>query len=135
MPVEYSTSRIARSRSPIGSPRSQQLHDPLDLLGGEDVLGQGAAQPWQLQLRRRVMQDVILPGHPSEPHAQRHQARVLRAEAQRLAVLFAVVEEMPLIPFEHGPRDFDRLASARARTHHWMKKPIWTCRLRTVCAE
>ena len=109
MPVEYSTSRMARSRSPIGSSMSQQLHDPLDLLGGEDVLGQGAAQPGQLQLGGRVVQDVILPRHPTEPHAQGDEARVLRPEAQRLAVLLAVVEEMPLIPFEHWPRDLDRL--------------------------
>ena len=109
MPVEYSTSMMARSRSPIGSLDIAELHDLLDLLGGEDVLGQGAAQPGQLQLRGRVVQDVILPRHPPEPHAQRHQASVLRTEAHRLAVLLAVVEEMPLIPFEHGPRDLDRL--------------------------
>lgn len=73
------------------------------------------AQPWQLQLRRRVMQDVILPGHPSEPHAQRNEASVLRTEAQRLPVLFAVVEEMTLIPLQHRPRDFNPAPTARAR--------------------
>jgi len=58
------------------------------------------------------MQDVILPRHPSEPDAQRDQARVLRTEAQRLAVLFAVVEQVPLIPLQDGPRNLDRLAQA-----------------------
>ncbi len=93
----------------MGSATSQSLHDLFDLTGGEDVLGQGAAEPRQLQLRGRVMQDVILPRHPTEPHTQRDQAGVQRAEAQRLAVLLAVVEQMPLIAFEHGPRDLDRL--------------------------
>jgi hypothetical protein len=55
------------------------------------------------------MQDVILPGHPTEPHAQRDQARVLRTEAQRLAILLAIVEQVPLIPLQHGPGHFDRL--------------------------
>jgi len=70
-------------------------------LNREDVLGQGAAQPGKLQLRSRVMQDVILPRHPTEPDAQRDQARVLGTEAQRLAVLFAVVEQVPLIAFQY----------------------------------
>ena len=58
------------------------------------------------------MQDVILPRHPAEPHAQRHKPRVLRTEGQRLAVLLAVEEQVPLIAFEHGPRDFDGFAQA-----------------------
>ena len=88
-------------------------HDPLDLLNGEDVPGQRAAQPGQVDLGGRVMQDVVLPRHPSEPHAQRHKPRVLRAEGQRLAVLLAVKEQVPLIAFEHGPRDFDRVRAGR----------------------
>ena len=47
-----------------------------------------------------------------EPHAQRHQAIVLAGEAQRLAVLFAVVEHVALIGFEHRARDFHRLGDA-----------------------
>lgn len=86
------------------------LHDPLDLLGGEDVLGQGAAQPGQLQLRGWVVEDVVLPGHPSEPDAQRDEASVLRTEAQRLPVLLSIVEEMPLVSLQHWPGDLDRLA-------------------------
>ena len=78
-----------------------QRHDPLDLFDGEDGLGQSAAQPGQVDLRRRVMQDVILPRHPSEPHAQGHKPRVLAAEGQRLPVLFAVEEQVPLIAFQH----------------------------------
>ena len=77
------------------------------------VLGQHGrqpvAQPWQLQLRGRIVQDVVLPRHPLEPHPQRHQPRVLAGEAQRLPVLFAVVEQVTLIAFEHGPRDLERL--------------------------
>ena len=44
--------------------------------------------------------------------AQGDKQRVLRAEAQRLAVLFAVVEQIPLIAFQHGPRDLQRLVDA-----------------------
>ena len=76
------------------------------------VLGRRAAQPGQVDLRRRVMQDVILPRHPSEPHAQGHKPRVLAAEGQRLPVLFAVEEQVPLIAFEHWPRDLDGFAQA-----------------------
>jgi len=87
-----------------------QRHDSLDLFNGEDGLGQSAAQPGQVDLRRRVMQDVVLPGHPSEPHAQGHKPRVLAAEGQRLPVLLAVEEQVPLIAFEHGPGDLDGFA-------------------------
>ncbi len=58
------------------------------------------------------MQDVILASHPSEPHTQRHKPRVLRTEAQRLAIGLAVVEQVPLIAFQHWPRDFQRLRDA-----------------------
>ena len=58
------------------------------------------------------MQDVVLPGHPPEPHAQGNQPRVLRAEGQRLPVLLAVEEEIALIAFEHGPGDLDGFAQA-----------------------
>ena len=37
---------------------------------------------------------------------------MLRAEAHRLAVLLAVVEQIALIAFEHGPRDLDRIGDA-----------------------
>jgi len=37
---------------------------------------------------------------------------VLRTEAERLAIGLAVVEQVPLIAFEHWPRDFDRLRDA-----------------------
>ena len=36
------------------------------------------------------------------------QARVLRTEAQGLAVLLAVVKQVALIAFDHGPGHFDR---------------------------
>ena len=44
--------------------------------------------------------------HPLEPHAQRDQAVVLAGEAQRLAVLLAVMEHVALIAFEHRARHF-----------------------------
>jgi hypothetical protein len=47
-------------------------HHLLDLFDGQDDLGQRAAQPGQVDFRSRIMQDVILPGHPTEPHAQGH---------------------------------------------------------------
>ena len=89
-----------------------QRHDPLDFLGGEDVFGQAVAQPGQLDLRRRIVQDEILPRHPTEPHAQGNKPRVLAAEGQRLAVLFAIEEEIPLIAFEHRARNLDGFLQA-----------------------
>src|SRR5271155_3350142 len=87
-------------------------HHQLDLRNREDVLGQRAPQARQVDLRCRVMQDVILPRHPFEPHAQRHQPRVLAAERQRFAVLFAVEEQVPLIAFEHRARHLDGFPQA-----------------------
>ena len=58
------------------------------------------------------MQDVIVPRHPFEPHAQRHDAVVLAGEAQWLAVLLAVMEHVALIAFEHRARHFHRLREA-----------------------
>ena len=46
--------------------------------------------------------------------AQRHQAHVLAAEAHRLAVALAVVEQVPLIAFQHGPRDLQLARRCRA---------------------
>ncbi len=106
---------MARSRSPIGSSTSHSVMICSTLLGRQDHSWAGAAESWQVDLRGRIVQDVVLPGHPPEPCTQGHKPRVLRAEAQRLAVLFArVVEEMPLIAFEHGPRDLRRVARCRA---------------------
>ena len=53
-----------------------------------------------------------MPRHPLEPHAQRHQAVMLAGEAQRLAVLLAVVEHVALIRFQHRARHFHRLGDA-----------------------
>jgi hypothetical protein len=87
-------------------------HHLLDLGHRKDVLGQHPAHARQVDLRRRIVQDVVLPRHPAKPHAQRHQARVLAAEGQRLAVLFAIEEQVALIAFEHGARDLDRFPQA-----------------------
>jgi hypothetical protein len=40
---------------------------------------------------------------------QGHQHRVLRAETQGLAVLLAVVKQVPLVALQHGPRDVVRI--------------------------
>src|ERR1019366_1368958 len=61
---------------------------------------------------RAARKTVILPGHPSKPHAQGYKPRVLAAEGQRLAVLLAVKEQVPLIAFQHWPGDFDGFAQA-----------------------
>ena len=87
-------------------------HHLLDLRHGEDVLGQRAPQAWQIDLRCRVVQDVVLSRHPAKPHTQGHQPRVLAAEGQRLAVLFAVEEQVALIAFEHRARDLVRFSQA-----------------------
>ena len=58
-------------------------HHLLDFRSREHVLGQAMAQTRQFDLRRRVVQDVVLPRHPAEPHAQRHQAR--RAGERKLS--------------------------------------------------
>ena len=52
----------------VGEIRLQ--HHLLDLRHGEDVFGQRAAQARQIDLRCRVVQDVVLPRHPAEPHAR-----------------------------------------------------------------
>lgn len=68
------------------------------------------AQARQFDLRRRVVQDAILPRHPAEPSAQRYQPRVLAAEAERLAVFLAAMEQVPLVAFQHGPGDLGGFA-------------------------
>ena len=75
-------------------------------------LSNARPETWQLQLRRWVVQDEVLPGHPTEPHPQRHQPCVLRPEAERLPVGLAMVEEMPLVSLQDGPCDLHRLRDA-----------------------
>ena len=62
------------------------------------------------------MKDIVLPGHPLEPHAQRHQARMLTAETERLAVLLAVVKQVPLVAFQHRARYVAWLGKATVLT-------------------
>ena len=111
--VDHFQDRAIAQAQRIGEIRLQ--HHLLDLRHGEDVLRQRAAQAWQIDLRCRVVQDVVLPRHPAKPHAQRNQPRVLAAERQRLAVLFAVEEQVPLIAFEHRARDLVRFSAGHAR--------------------
>ena len=42
----------------------------LNFLGGEDVLWQPVADLWQLDLRRRVVEQEILPREPAKEHLQ-----------------------------------------------------------------
>src|SRR5271166_4249227 len=88
------------------------LDDLLGFGGRQYGLRQPRAKPWQFEFARWIVQDVMLPRHPFEPHAQRHDAAVLAGEAQRLAVLLAVVEHMALIAFEHCARYFHWLCEA-----------------------
>ena len=84
-----------------------RLHHHLLGFGSrEHVFRETMAQAWQFDFRGRVVQDAILPRHPAEPRAQRHQARVLAAEGQRIAALLAVVEQVPLVAFENRPGYF-----------------------------
>jgi hypothetical protein len=85
------------------------LHHLLGFARREHGLRQSDPQARQFELTGRVVQDVMMPRHPLEPDAQRDQAVVLAGEAQRLAVLLAVVEHVALIAFEHRARYFDRL--------------------------
>jgi len=59
---------------------------------------------------------------------------VLRTEAQRLAVLLVIVEEMALVSLQHGPRDLDRLGkptlAAPLKEEADMNAAIFT-----VCSE
>ena len=103
---------MARSRRPSGSATSGCWHDLLGLVRRQHVLGQAVFQARQDQLRCRIVQDVVLPRHPAEPALDGAQARVLRAEAERLAVLLAVVIEPALIAFQDRPRDFGWLFEA-----------------------
>ncbi len=82
--VQHFQNRAVAQAKRIGDIRLQQ--HLLDLRDGEHMLGQAATQARQFDLRCRVVQDVILPRQPAKPTAQRHQARVLAAETQRLAV-------------------------------------------------
>jgi hypothetical protein len=66
----------------------------------------------QFDLARRIVQDVMMPRHPPEPHAQGHDAVMLTTEAERLAIRFAVVEDVALIALQNCAGDFHRLGDA-----------------------
>jgi hypothetical protein len=90
-----------------------RLHEHAFRLGdSKHVLRQAMSETRQLQFARRVVEDEPLARHPAEPHAQGDQPRVLAAEAERLPVFLAVVEQVPLIAFEHGPRHVERFLDA-----------------------
>ena len=59
----------------------------------------------QVQIRRRVGQDVVLACEPLEPQLDRGQILRLHANAQGLAIGLAVVEQVALVALDHGPDD------------------------------
>ena len=106
---------MARSRRPSGSCDVGLRSTCSASCDAEHVLGQAVPRRGSSSSEAGLCRMIVLPRHPAEPHAHGHQARVLAAEAQRLAVLLPVVEQIPLIAFEHRPRDLGRLGRARAR--------------------
>src|SRR5512139_1476392 len=61
----------------------------------------------ELELARRIREDVVLPREPPEKRPHRTETDVLRPKRERLpAALRAVVEEVPLVPLEDGLRHF-----------------------------
>ena len=103
---------MARSRSPIGSSMSGSVMTCSTswtermFLGsvrpsrGRSISDAGLCRMWFCRVSQRN-------------HTRKGTSRVCwRAEGQRLAVLLAVEEQVPLIAFEHGPRDFDGFAQA-----------------------
>ena len=66
----------------------------------EYALGQASQLFGQLQLRGRVVEDVVLAGQPFEEGLQGGQHPALAAVAQGAAVAFAVVVEMALITLQ-----------------------------------
>src|SRR6185312_4814249 len=102
---------MARSRSPSGS----WISGCASICSASFAVSgarQTEADARQLQLRSRVVQDVVMARHPFEPHAERNDAVLLLRVVQRLAVLLAVMENVPLAGFEHRARDFGRLGDA-----------------------
>ena len=84
--------------------------------GGQHGLRQSKTETRHFQLGCGIVQDVMLAGHPLEPHAQGNEPVLLAREGQRLAVLLAIVEDMTLIRFQNGARYFQRLGDTA-----WMR--------------
>ena len=103
---------MARSRSADGIGEIRLLQHLLDFVGGEHVLRQRmpsrGSSISEAGLCRMWFCRVIHRNHMRNGTSR----DVLAAEGQRLAVLLAVVEQVPLIAFQHGPRDLDRLGQA-----------------------
>ena len=60
----------------------------------------------QLQFQRRIVLEYPLVLEPGEPAAQADQPVRLTGDAQRLAVLLAIVKQVPLKALEHLRGDF-----------------------------
>ena len=115
IPVEYNTSRMARSRNPMGSWMSGCNNKIFSTSSAERMFF-GSTRPRRgssssdAGLCRMWFCRVIQRNHMRKGD----EARVLRAEAQGLAVLFAIVKQVALIAFHHGPRHFDGSFACRA---------------------
>ena len=103
---------MARSRMPSGCGDVGLVDDLLRFAGRQDVLRQAVFQPGQFDVAGRVVEDVVVAGHPLEPCPDRHQPAVLAAEAQRVAVLLAVVVQVALVALDDRLGDFGRLGDA-----------------------
>ena len=112
MPVEYKVSSIARSRRPIGIIDIGLTDHLLDLTQGQHVLRQSMLQARQLQLRGRVVEQMVLPREPAEEATDGDQARMLGAEGERLSVGLAPVIERALVALQDGLGDLLRRGQA-----------------------
>ena len=110
---------MARSRRPSGVADVGLLDNAFGFLRVQHVFGQAVVHARQDDFRSRVVQQIVLAGQPLEEALDGLQARVLRANAERLAVLFAVMKEPALIAFEHGPRDLAGFSRPRSRHQSW----------------
>jgi len=58
--------------------------------------------PGHVDITGRVVEDVIVPGQPLEEGPDRGETHLLGADCERLSGNLAIVEQIPLIPFDHG---------------------------------
>lgn len=75
-------------------------HDFLGLGDGEDGFGQAGVEAWQFEFAGGVAEDEVVLAEPAVEGLYGTQAGVLGADGKRVAVGFAVVEEVALVAFE-----------------------------------
>lgn len=78
------------------------------LLLGQNGFGQAFFQAGQVQIRGRVVQNMVFPSQPFKEGSHRGDTGVLAASALGVTVLFAVVEQVLLIPLQNGLGDMGR---------------------------